>query len=234
MKFNAPLKSAKLLRRYKRFLVDLDDGQHSFTAHCANTGKMTGCADSGFIAYYSTSENKKRKYPNSLELTRNNSGQLICVNTQIANKVILEALKDNAIAELSGYERIHSEVKYGDEKSRIDFYLQGKNKVDCFVEVKSVTLLDNDQGYFPDTQTLRGQKHLRELIKIQQQGKRAVLVFTVLHEGINSVAPAAHIDEKYTALLKLAKQNGVEVYAYKCQISETEIRLNKKINVLLT
>ncbi|KTF17381.1 MULTISPECIES: DNA/RNA nuclease SfsA [Pseudoalteromonas] len=235
MKYSPALQSATLLKRYKRFLADLQlkDGSE-FTAHCANTGKMTGCAEPGFSAFYSTSDNAKRKYPQSLELTKNNLSQLICVNTAIANKVVEEAINNNVITELNGYEQLQSEVKYGSENSRIDFLLTDSSKSDCYVEVKSVTLLSQSdpqsaQGYFPDAQTLRGQKHIRELIEMIEQGHRAVLLFAVLHEGINKVSGAAHIDEKYNALLNHAISKGVEVLVYKASISANEIILNEKI-----
>ncbi|QPB84533.1 DNA/RNA nuclease SfsA [Pseudoalteromonas rubra] len=230
MKFHVPLAKATLLKRYKRFLVDLrNDAQEEFTVHCANTGKMTGCADPGFGAYYSTSDNPKRKYPHSLELTENQDGDLICVNTAVANKVAIEALEQDRIPELRGYQTQRSEVKYGTENSRIDILLQDQDKPDCYIEVKSVTLLEQGQGYFPDAQTTRGQKHLRELIQTRQQGMRAVLLFVVMHNGINQVKPAAHIDSKYAALIEEALTHGVEIYAYRAEVSTQEIRLTKAL-----
>ena len=235
MKYTPPLQSATLLKRYKRFLADLElsDGT-TFTAHCANTGKMTGCADAGFTAFYSTSSNTKRKYPQSLELTQNNVSQLICVNTAIANKVVEEALNNGVIDELTGYQHIQSEVKYGSENSRIDFLLTHSSKANCYVEVKSVTLLSEDrpqsgQGYFPDAQTVRGQKHIRELIDMVKQGHRAVLLFAVLHQGITQVSAAVHIDPTYTQLLSEAIEQGVEVLAYKAHISASEVTLIEKV-----
>ncbi|WP_062569525.1 MULTISPECIES: DNA/RNA nuclease SfsA [Pseudoalteromonas] len=235
MHFLPPLQSAKLLKRYKRFLADLElETGEQFTAHCANTGKMTGCAEPGFSAYYSTSDNKKRKYPHSLQLTKNHFGQLICVNTAIANQVVHEALTHNVIKELCDYSTIQAEVKYGQENSRIDFLLTANDKANCYVEVKSVTLLSEDnpqsgQGYFPDAQTVRGQKHIRELIEMVQQGHRAVLLFAVLHEGISQVSGAKHIDETYCSLLTQAIDCGVEVYAYKADISASAIALTEQV-----
>ncbi|OUS71214.1 sugar fermentation stimulation protein SfsA [Pseudoalteromonas sp. A601] len=235
MKFAKPLQQAILIKRYKRFLADLRlvDGTE-FTAHCANTGKMTGCAEPQFNAFYSTSDNTKRKYPHSLELTQNQFQHLICVNTAMANKVVEEAIQTNIISELSGYQQLQSEVKYGQENSRIDFLLSDTSCPNCYVEVKSVTLLSQDspttgQGYFPDAQTLRGQKHIRELIEMVEQGHRAVLLFAVLHEGITQVSAAKHIDEKYAQLLTEAIAKGVEVLAYKAKISAKEITLDEKV-----
>ncbi|MEQ3511799.1 DNA/RNA nuclease SfsA [Pseudoalteromonas sp. BZB3] len=232
MKFTPKLEKATLIKRYKRFLVDLETPNQEFTVHCANTGKMTGCADPGFYAYYSTSDNPKRKYAHSLELTENSAGDLICVNTAIANKLAIEGIEQGTISELHGYAHLQPEVKYGQENSRIDILLKDEHKPLCYVEVKSVTLLEDGQGYFPDTQTIRGQKHLRELIDITQQGHRAVLLFMVMHTGIESVKAAAHLDPKYAQLLNDAQTAGVEVIAYNCEISPEEIILNHKIPVL--
>ncbi|MFY8274131.1 DNA/RNA nuclease SfsA [Pseudoalteromonas sp. SSDWG2] len=234
MLYQPILQPATLLKRYKRFLVDLrhPDG-HEFTVHCANTGKMTGCAEPGVRAYYSESDNLKRKYRHSLELTSNSAGDIICVNTAVANKVAIEAIEQGVIDELDGYDTLLSEVKYGDENSRIDILLTDATKPDCYIEVKSVTLLEaHGQGYFPDAQTVRGQKHLRELMAMKAQGHRAVLLFAVLHTGIERVSAAAHIDPKYAQLLQEAVNLGVEVLAYKAKISEQGVTLTHAIEFI--
>jgi sugar fermentation stimulation protein A len=214
------LKNATLIKRYKRFLADvtLADGTET-TMHVANTGAMTGCATENDTVWYSTSDNKKRKYPFSWEVTQTQSNHFICVNTLRANQLVEEAIINNNIAELVGHKNLQREVKYGDENSKIDFLLTDHNNVATYIEVKSVTLLDskNQQGYFPDAVTTRGQKHLRELIAMKQQGHRAVLLFAVLHSGINSVMPAQHIDAKYAQLLEEAIKQGVEVIAYQAK-----------------
>ncbi len=231
MKLN--LQKATLIKRYKRFLADitLEDGTVT-TAHVANTGAMTGCAQPEDTVWYSTSDNPKRKYPLSWELTQTQSEHFICVNTIKANQLAEEAINNGVIKELIDYKNLKREVKYGDENSRIDIFLsQHKtNTPDAYVEVKSVTLLDNNQGYFPDAVTTRGQKHLRELISIAKSGKRAVLFFAVLHSGINSVNVAKHIDPKYAELLEEAISSGVEVLVYKASISPDDIFLSEKIN----
>lgn len=227
MQFQPKLENARLIKRYKRFLADieLDDGSVK-TIHCANTGAMTGCADPGNIVWYSTSDNKKRKYPNSWEISQTATGDMICVNTARANTLAVEAIQNGTITELSGYDTLRTEVKYGQENSRIDIYLSANNRPACYIEVKSVTLLDDEgQGFFPDAVTTRGQKHLRELTEMVTEGNRAVLLFAVLHSGIEKVSVAHHIDAKYSKLLKQAKEVGVEILCYKAQLSESEIRL---------
>lgn len=240
------LNKATLIKRYKRFLADiiLEDGTET-TLHVANTGAMTGCATENDTVWYSTSTNKKRKYPYSWEITQTQKNHNICVNTIRANQLVEEAITQQVISEFVGYKELKREVKYGDENSKIDFLLIDKNNIKTFIEVKSVTLLGNPsiinnddnctQGYFPDAVTTRGQKHLRELMQMKKQGHRAVLLFAVLHSGIESVMAAEHIDEKYAELLTQAVQQGVEVIAYQVKFNRDstgiEMSLNRPINV---
>ena len=230
------LRKATLIERYKRFLADitLADGTTT-TIHVANTGAMSGCAESGNSVFYSTSENPKRKYPFSWEVSQTKANHFICVNTLRANQLVEEALNAGVISELVDFSTLQREVKYGKENSRIDFLLLfdptshdltlKNTKPLTYIEVKSVTLLDDTiennqgQGFFPDAVSIRGQKHLRELMDMVQQGHRAVLLFAVLHTGINRVSAAEHIDEKYADLLRQAQQMGVEILAYKANFS---------------
>lgn len=209
------LRKATLIKRYKRFLADviLESGEET-TIHVANTGAMTGCATAGDIVWYSTSDNPKRKYPYSWELTEKSNGDLICVNTHKANDFVEVALKNNQIKTLMGYSALKREVKYGLEKSKIDILLSYTNKPDHYVEIKSATLIEDGQGYFPDTTTLRGQKHLKELMAMAANGYGSVLIFAVMHTGIKSVLPAKHIDKKYAELFEQAKNNGVKLIEY--------------------
>lgn len=234
MEFSPDLQPARLVKRYKRFLADVVTPQgEELTIHCANTGAMTGCATPGDTVWYSTSASLTRKYPHSWELTETQQGDWICVNTLRANGLVREALNAVQIAELSGYDTLLPEVKYGAENSRIDFLLQASDRCNCYIEVKSVTLLQQGKGYFPDAVTVRGQKHLRELSQIAQSGQRAVLFFAVLHSGIEDVAPARHIDARYAELLSQARQNGVEVLCYKAQLSPEGMVLRKALKVEL-
>ncbi len=222
---------ATLIKRYKRFLADvvLEDGTET-TIHVANTGAMTGCAEPGDIVWYSTSNNPKRKYPFSWELTQTKQGNhFICVNTAQANNLVEQAIIDGTITQLQGYKSLKREVKYGEENSKIDIFLSDGEQENAYVEVKSVTLLQNGNGYFPDAVTTRGQKHLRELMTIAQSGERAVLVFAVLHTGIDNFSAAKHIDAKYAELLEQAIAQGVEVLVYKAKISANAIVINQQL-----
>ena len=220
MKFVPKLRQGMLIKRYKRFLADvsLPNGD-IITIHCPNTGSMKNCLFPGQTVWFSTSDNPKRKYPNTWEIMTTDQQHLISINTGLANALAEEAIENSIIEELTGYTDLKREVKYGSENSRIDILLRADNQPDCFIEVKSCTLLEDECGYFPDSVTTRGQKHLRELMEMVKLGHRAVLLFVVQHTGIEHVKPAAHIDPEYADLLAQAIQAGVEVLAYKTELS---------------
>ncbi|MCB1664153.1 MAG: DNA/RNA nuclease SfsA [Pseudomonadales bacterium] len=238
MIFDPPLQTATLIRRYKRFLADvrLPDGSE-ITLHCPNTGSMRNCAEPGSRVWYSDSGNAARKYPCTWELVEVEGRYKVGINTGRANALVREALEQQTLAGLAGYAQFRAEVPYGTEKSRIDFLLSdkaGEPGVDCYVEVKSVTLgLGDGLGAFPDAVTSRGQKHLRELMEVREAGHRAVLLFCVQHEGIARVRPADEIDPDYGRLLREAHAAGVEVLAYRTSISATDIVLDTALPVLL-
>lgn len=232
-----PWQQGVLIKRYKRFLADvaLADGSE-ITIHCPNTGSMRECLAPGEPCWFSRSDSSTRKYPHTWEVATTPTGHWAGINTGRANALVHEAITAGVLAELSGYESITAEVKYGDENSRIDFLLSGAGP-DCYVEVKNVTLMEgNEQGYFPDAVSARGSKHLRELASMADAGARAVLVFCVQHTGIERVAPAEHIDPAYTAAFVNAIERGVEVLAYRTEINPNrgEIVLTRRVGVQLT
>ncbi|WP_340679210.1 DNA/RNA nuclease SfsA [Paraglaciecola sp.] len=230
MFFKEKLYQGTLIKRYKRFLADirLEDGT-IVVAHCANTGAMTGCAEPGWQVWLSKSSNPKRKLAYSWELVKTDFGHYIGINTHRANELVAEAIHNDVINELKGYQQVKREVKLSGDNSRIDFMLTGVGLADCFVEVKSVTLLQNKQGYFPDAVTLRGHKHLRALSELALQGKRAVLLFCVQHTGMQSVKIAEHIDPQYKLELTDALSSGVEILTYSANISPKNILINQAI-----
>ncbi|MBO9491220.1 DNA/RNA nuclease SfsA [Endozoicomonas sp. G2_1] len=244
-KFDPPLQSATLIKRYKRFLADIRHPNGDIeTIHCANTGAMTGCANEGDTVWYNRHDNPKRKYPCSWQLSQTKAGHFICVNTVQANTLTEIALKSDVISALTGYQNLAREVKYGGENSKIDFLLsqhKDQSVADAYVEVKSATLLaqtDRDAiargcGYFPDAVTSRGQKHLRELMAMKSAGYRAVLIFAVLHTGIKQVSPASHVDLKYSELLKQAIAHGVEVLVYGATIDQHQMALTDSLPLIV-
>jgi sugar fermentation stimulation protein A len=234
MQYPEVLLKAKLLKRYKRFLADvtLDDGSQ-ITVHCPNTGSMKNCAEPGFTAYLSDSSNPKRKYRYTWELAQNLQGDWIGINTLKANTLVEEAIRDGLIPDLLPFNQLLKEVKYGEENSKIDLVVV-QDQVKNYIEVKSVTLCEHHSyqnngkiiederaiGYFPDSVSTRGQKHLRELIQVARQpGLCAWLVFCVQHSAIELVKPASHIDIVYSQLLKQAVLEGVRVIALQSKMS---------------
>ncbi len=212
--------SGTLLRRYKRFLADvrLPDGTE-ITIHCPNTGSMRHCVLPESPCWFSDSGNPKRKYRHTWEVATVPGGHLAGVNTGRANALVRAAIERGVIAELQEYETVRGEVRYGQEKSRIDLLLEAEGLADCYVEVKSVTLMEAPgQGWFPDAVSQRGSKHLRELAQMVSEGHRAVLFFCVQHTGIDWVEPADAIDPVYGETLRDAMAAGVEVLAYKAEI----------------
>lgn len=233
MRFNNKLVPGVLIKRYKRFLADVRLGSGEVVvAHCPNTGAMTGCAEPDMQVWLSSSDNPKRKLAYTWELGVTAEGHWLGVNTHNANKIVAAGLSQDLIKELQGYQQVRPEVIFGQEKSRIDFLLQDKGKADCYVEVKSVTLLQDGLGFFPDAKTLRGQKHLRELAAMVKQGHRAVLFYCVQHTGIKNVQVAAHIDPQYEQELRRAKKAGVEVLCYSCLFTEQKITINQRLQLI--
>jgi sugar fermentation stimulation protein A len=226
-----PLTEARLVKRYKRFLADVQypDGSIS-TVHCPNSGSMKGCAVPGCRVFLSRSDSPTRKYACTWELAEID-GVMIGLNTGLPNRLVHEAIENGTIAELQGYSTIRPEVPYG-ERSRIDLLLEGAGGR-CFVEVKNVTLVENGQALFPDAVTERGQKHLRELIRVVASGDRGVIFFTVQRGDAGSVVPADLIDPDYGRLLRHALENGVEAIAYQAEVTCREIRLIKRLPVMV-
>lgn len=226
-----PLHHGTLIRRYQRFLADveLDDGTQ-VTAHTPNTGSMKGCAIPGSRVALSVSTNPGRKYPHSWELVEAD-GVWVGINTQLPNLLAREGILNGTVAELAGYQSIRSEVPYG-EGSRIDLFLSG-TQGHCYVEVKNVTLVEAGCALFPDAVTTRGQRHLRELMQVVRQGHRGVNLFVVQRADGDSVAPADAIDPVYGAQLREAALAGVELLAYRAAVTPTEIRLERRLQVRL-
>ena len=214
--------------RYKRFMADIElPNGEMVVAHVPNTGSMKNCWEAGWKAVVSHVDDPKRKLKYTLQLTHNGKSW-IGVNTSITNKIVQEALELGVISELQDYKNIKAEQKILD--SRIDFFLSDHpTKPDAYVEVKNVTLVEDEVASFPDAVSTRGQKHLKDLIKIKEMGMRAVMLYVLNRTDAESFKPAAEIDPKYAELLKAAYNAGVEILVYQCEISPTNIKLKKPI-----
>ncbi len=230
MKLPNPLIEGTLLRRYKRFLTDVEllDGR-IITAHTPNTGSMKQCAVPGYKVLVSQSDNPKRKLPYTLELIRVGE-HWVDTHTQRTNRVVEEALRNGWIAGLSGYQ-VTPEFSIG--ASRIDFMLESSEQK-VLVEVKNVTLCSSEQvASFPDAVTTRGQKHLKELLEARQQGYRSVIFFLVQRQEATVFSPADEIDLEYGRILREVVRSGVEAMAYKTIVTENENRIDCAIPVIL-
>ena len=217
-----------MLRRYKRFLADVElaDGQQ-ITVHCPNTGAMTGCAEPGARVWLSVSASKTRKYPHTWELVETSRG-MACIHSARANKVVKHAFEQGLIPGFQAYPDIRSEVKYG-RNSRADLLLQGPAG-SIYVEVKSVTLCtDSGQGMFPDAVSDRGRKHLLELESAVDASTRAIMFFCALHNGVDRVSAAGEIDPRYRDTLASVMEQGVEVMAWGARVTPENIVLDRPL-----
>ncbi|WP_204104096.1 MULTISPECIES: DNA/RNA nuclease SfsA [Spirulina sp. CCY15215] len=220
-----PLKSGILIKRYKRFLADIElESGEIITAHCANTGPMIGLHDPGSFVQVSRSNNPKRKLPYTWEMICVNAETQptwVGVNTAIPNRVIKLALEQKLLPELAQhYDTIRSEVPCGREKkSRIDFFLSDRaTSTGYFLEVKSATWSQGNIALFPDTVTTRGQKHLRELMGVLGTTKAGILYF-INRGDCDRFAPGDRRDRVYGELLREAIASGVEVFPYRFEIT---------------
>jgi sugar fermentation stimulation protein A len=227
MRFETPLTVGILVRRYKRFLADVTIDGRAETAHCANPGSMLGLAEPGSRIWLSTSSNPSRKLRLSWELIES-AGGLVGINTGYANRLAEEALRAGRIEALAGYSSLRREVTYGDG-SRVDFLLEDAGRPPCYVEVKSVTLKRAETAEFPDAVTARGTRHLRELIAMRQAGFRAVMLFLAQRGDCRRLTIAGDIDPAYDAALGQARQAGVEMMAYACDVDPSGIELAGKL-----
>ncbi len=236
MRFNPPLEEGRLIRRYKRFLTDIETlTGELLTIHCPNTGSMLNCMVEGGQVWFSRSTDPKRKLPGTWEIAETPQGRLACVNTARANPLVEEALRAGVITELNGFTALKREVPYGQEKSRIDFRLEYPQGA-AYVEVKSVTLGFDGSAVaaFPDAVTQRGAKHLRELAHLAREGVRAVQLYCVNLSGIDAVRPAVEIDAGYAAALREAKAAGVEVLAYGARVTPQEMIIDRRLDVMIS
>ena len=233
MKFEKPLIPGTLIKRYKRFLADVEfhDGT-TITAHTPNTGSMQGCSAPGSKVWLSQSNNPKRKYPLSWELVEVATDVNVGVNTGLPNRLVREGIENGVITELQGYDEIRQEVRYGKERSRIDLLLESKLKPACYVEIKNVTLMKNNVAFFPDAVTVRGTKHLRELLDVVHSGNRAIIFFCIQRRDVQSFSPADDIDPVYGTTLRQVMKHGVEALAYSCLVSPLEIMFDRKVPVI--
>ncbi|WP_017659444.1 DNA/RNA nuclease SfsA [Baaleninema simplex] len=225
-----PLYSGTLVRRYKRFLADVElvNGE-IVTAHCPNTGPMTGVCDPASPVMLSYSDNAKRKYPFTWETIqmRDDRRTWVGINTALPNRVMKTVLENHQIPELGNYESVRSEVRYGtDQKSRIDFLLSGGDaEKPIYVEIKNTTWAKDSLALFPDTVTERGQKHLRELTAlVDAEDARCVMLYFINRGDCDRFSPGDDADPQYGQLLRQAVEMGVEVLPCRFDVTPDGLR----------
>tara|TARA_B100000953_G_scaffold296001_1_gene288003 strand:- start:744 stop:1436 length:693 start_codon:yes stop_codon:yes gene_type:complete len=228
MKFKERLLQGTLIKRYKRFFVDIKYKNKIITGHCPNTGSMMGLLNKGNKIWFSRSDNLSRKLKYTLEIIEVGK-KMIGINTLLTNKIVFEALSQKRIKNFVKFNNIKPEVKFSD-KTRFDFLISD-NKEKCFLEVKNVTLSRKDEiAEFPDAITSRGTKHLKELIIAKQRGFESYILYLIQREDCKSFRIAKDIDEDYKIAFDKALKKGVKIICYDCKISTEEIKLNNRIN----
>jgi sugar fermentation stimulation protein A len=230
MYFPQPLARARLLRRYKRFLADvvLEETGEEVTIHVPNPGAMLGLNTPGLDVWVSRSPSPTRKLPHTLELVEADGG-LVGVNTMHPNRLAAEALREGRISELSGYDSVRPEVKYG-TASRVDFLLQGAERPACWLEIKNCHLSrGGGLAEFPDCVAARSAKHLKELEAMVAAGDRAAVLFVVQREDCDAFAACHDLDPVFAKALDQAADAGVEVLVYACEMRTTGIRLERRL-----
>ncbi len=235
MKFPDPLIKGKLIKRYKRFMADVElENGDVVTAHCANSGSMLSVKEPGSEVWISPARNPDRKLKYTWELLRVGEAW-VGVNTAHPNQIVFDAIEDGTIAELQGYESQRREVKYG-KNSRIDILLENPDGTKCYVEIKNVTMKRNldrsEPAEFPDGVTARGVKHLIELSDMVAEGHRAVMVYLVQRDDCDGFNLARDIDPEYGAIYDKATAAGVEVLAYTCRLDEKQIIVTRRVDAL--
>lgn len=230
LQFQPKLIHGKLIKRYKRFLADvlLDDGTE-VVAHCTNSGSMKSCLEKGADVYLTPVNDPKRKTRFTWEMIKINGGW-VGINTGNPNKLAFKAISAGTIPGLSRYTNVKSEVKFGD--SRFDIFAED-DREKCFIEVKNVTLKEGDFALFPDAVTIRGQKHLKTLMNVKEQGMRAVMLYIIQRTDVKYFSPAKEIDPEYTIILKNAYDSGVEIIPMQAMVTPEQIHLVKKLEFFL-
>lgn len=226
MKFEKELVHGRLIKRYKRFLADIElDTGEVIVAHCTNSGSMKSCLENGAEVYLTPVNDPKRKTKFTWEMIKIN-GDWVGINTGNPNKLAYEAISNGEIPGLDGYTTVKREVKFGD--SRFDVYAENEREK-CFVEVKNVSMKELEYALFPDAITIRGQKHLKTLIDVKKQGMRAVMLYIIQRSDVQLFAPAKEIDPAYADLLRQAHEAGVEIMPMQAKVTSTGITLNRKL-----
>jgi len=226
MKFTSTLIKGKLIKRYKRFFVDIKVNNQIITAHCPNTGSMLGLLEEGNEVWVTKNNDPNRKLKYTLEIIKVNK-KLIGINTHRANRIVEHGLKNKLFKEFKSIKIIKPEFKFSND-TRFDFLCDKK-----IIEVKNVTLnRDNKIAEFPDAITSRGTKHLIKLVDSIQKKYDPYVLFLTQIQDIEYFKIAKDIDSNYYENYLFAKKAGVNFLAYRCSLSSKEIKVEKKIKII--
>tara|TARA_B100000700_G_scaffold319236_1_gene414002 strand:+ start:510 stop:1205 length:696 start_codon:yes stop_codon:yes gene_type:complete len=230
MIFENELIAGVLIKRYKRFFVDIKVKNKVITAHCPNTGSMMGLLQTGNKVWFTKTNDINRKLKYTLQIIEIN-GKKVGINTHLTNKIFHDALLDGKIIKLKKTDVLFREKKFN-ESTRFDFFIKNKGK-GIFIEVKNVTLSRiQNLAEFPDAITERGLKHISELIEAKNKGYDIYLAFVIQREDCQKFKIAEDIDPKYKKLLTIALKNKLKVICYDCKFLTKGIVINKKINFI--
>jgi sugar fermentation stimulation protein A len=228
-----PLVEGRLLRRYKRFLADVElEGGEVVTAHCVNTGAMEGLTRPGNRAWLSRAHNPKRKLAFTWELVEAEDGRVYGCNTAFPNRLVQRLLAEGALPWLRGYPEIRPERPYG-ENSRVDFHLSGRRR-ELYLEVKNCHLLYPDRrAYFPDAVSQRATGHLRELAAVVAPRVRAEVLFVCQMPGVKAVRPSDAHDPEFAAAAREVKGQGVGFAAIEVLHTPETLTVSRRLPVSL-
>lgn len=221
------IKEAVFIERPNRFIANVCIDGNEEKVHVKNTGRCRELLLKGCRVFLEESKNSARKTKYSLVAVYKGE-RLINMDSQIPNYVAEEALKKGIIKEIGIPDFVKREVKYS--QSRFDIYYE-KDGRKGFIEVKGVTLEKNGKVLFPDAPTERGTKHIKELIKAKKEGYEAAVLFVIQMKDVSFFAPNAETDKDFSQALKNAKEEGVNILAYDCDVKEDEIVLKDKVEV---
>jgi sugar fermentation stimulation protein A len=215
--------------RPNRYLAKVTIAGEEVFAHVPDPGRLPGLMIPGRKVRLIHNPGPKRKTDYTLVLIRH-EGIWVSVYPVFANALVKDALEKRILPFLSGYENFLSEVKQGE--SRFDFKLEFANGP-AFVEVKSVSLVEDTVGKFPDAPTKRGVKHLRELIALRKEGVRAAVLFVSQRSDTRSIIPNDAIDPEFGKWLRDAGREGVELYGCNCKVTPSSISLDQPVEIVL-
>lgn len=230
MKYNKKIVTAEFISRPNRFNAVVKLNREEITVHVPNTGRCRELLIPGCTVFLREELNPTRKTPYDLVAVYKED-KLISIDSQIPNKVVEEALKNGKVKELSQYTKILREKTFG--KSRFDFKISNDENEEYFLEVKGVTLEDKGYARFPDAPTERGAKHLLELVEAKKQWYGAGAMFLIQLKDVNKFSPNDERDQEFGKALRFAKENGVDIFAYNCIVTEDGIEINEPVEIIL-